>query len=264
MFSFNNKTQDKYGGGYRRETIWCTNKRGQNIYGNAYLPDGEGPFPLVVFSHGFGYTVSFIEADRLASAGIAVYEFEFCSGSPRSRSDGKTYEMSVMTEATDLEGVLDCMMRQPFVDNDKIYLSGGSQGGYVSIVVGDRRQSDIQGMILCCPALVIDGYEQWMFGRKGAPGCWRIGSMQMGRCYCEDVRGYDVYAAMERFEKPVIYFHGTNDEMVPVRYAYEAAKHFPNVRLEILPGAGHMLNYGNEDKLFSGMQELILNPEKFK
>lgn len=63
---------------------------------------------------------------------------------------------------------------------------------------------------------------------------------------------------MERFEKPVLYYHGSNDELVPVRYAYEADKHFPNSKLTILPGAGHMLNFGYEDRLFKEIKDFIL------
>ena len=50
--------------------------------------------------------MSFLEQEKLALKGIAVYQFEFCGGSPNSRSEGKMTEMSVMNEAEDLECVI--------------------------------------------------------------------------------------------------------------------------------------------------------------
>lgn len=249
-----------FGNNQRRNqtrTIWCQNNRGQKIYGKVHLPQGDGPFPLVIFSHGYGYNSSFIEADRLAQAGIAVYEFDFCGGSPWSRSQGKSTEMSVLTEADDLEAVLDELKGQAFVDPQRIFLSGGSQGGFVSIIVGARRQADIQGMILYCPALVIQDFEEvYLQGRM--PEKMKFGNMTISRKYYTDAHEYDLQKAMVSFEKPVLYYQGDQDEMVPLRYAYYAQESFPKMELTILKNTGHMCNYGNEERLFADMKDFIL------
>ena len=254
MFGF----RSSGGKGFIKKTIWCKNKRNQRIYGEAFIPDGTGEYPLVIYSHGYGYNMSFLEASRLAAAGIAVYEFDFCGGSPWSKSDGKSTEMSVLTEADDLEAVLDEMKKQDFVDEDRIYLCGGSQGGFVSIITGEHRQSDIAGLILFCPALVIADFEKEYLGGREMPERMRFSNMVISRKYYTDARDCDIYQLMERFKKPVLYYHGSRDEMVPTKYAYEAEKHFPDAKLTILPGAGHMLNYGFENQLFSEMRDFIL------
>ena len=41
-------------------------------------------------------------AKALAKKGYAVYCFDFCGGSPGSRSSGSTLEMSIFTEQKDL------------------------------------------------------------------------------------------------------------------------------------------------------------------
>ena len=38
---------------YRTEEIWCENGLSR-IYGVAYIPEAEGRFPLVIFSHELG------------------------------------------------------------------------------------------------------------------------------------------------------------------------------------------------------------------
>ncbi|MBQ6344481.1 MAG: alpha/beta hydrolase [Methanobrevibacter sp.] len=244
-----------------RITIWCRNCRGDKIHGTAFVPKKDGKYPLVIYSHGYGYNMSFIDSERLAENGIAVYEFDFCGGSPYSKSDGRSTDMSVLTQAEDLDAVIEKLSEQSFVDNDRIYLSGGSQGGYVSILSGERNKNMIQGMILYCPALVINDFEREYFQYRKIPDKFRFGNMMISRRYVDDAKASDVYMAMERFDNPVLYYHGSNDELVPVRYAYEAEKHFPNINLTILPDAGHMLTFGYEDRLFKEMKDFILKGE---
>ena len=140
---------------FTKEVIYCKNKKNKVIYGETFIPKGKGPFPLLIFSHGFGYSMSYIEPEKLAMWGILVYQFDFCGESLSSKSEGESTEMSVMTEADDLECVIEQMKNQSFVDKNKIYLSGCSQGGFVSIIVGERLQKEIKGLILFCPAFSI-------------------------------------------------------------------------------------------------------------
>ena len=135
---------------YRTEEIWCLNGEKQ-IYGIAYIPSGEDSFPLIVFSHELGndHESGIRYAERLAEAGYAAYVFDFCGGTVGgNKSDGSNKEMSVLTEASDLEAVLESAKSWDFVDPDKIVLLGGSMGGLVTTVVGSRHQEEIAGMIL--------------------------------------------------------------------------------------------------------------------
>lgn len=242
-----------------KQVIWTKNRRGQNIYGELYLPSNPSPAPLVIYSHGYGYTMPFIDSHALVESGIATFEFDFCGGSPESRSDGSSIDMSVMTEADDLDAVLNKLQSHPAIDRNKIYLSGGSQGGFVSIVIGVRRQKDIQGMILYCPALVIGDFEQYELHGARMPERYCFGNMIVGKRYVDDLKNYDVYAEMKKFTKSVLYYQGSADEMVPITYAYHAEKSFPNVQLKVIPGASHMLTFGHETELFEEMKQFILN-----
>ena len=244
---------------FTRKVIYCKNKKNQKIYGEAFIPNSQGPFPLIIFSHGYGYNISFIEPEKLSSNGISVYQFDFCGGCPFSKSDGKSTEMSVMTEAEDLECVLDEMKNQSFVDKNRIYLSGGSQGGFVSIIVGERRQNELKGLILYCPALVIKDFEKNYLKEKEIPKTFRFDNMMLSRIYVDDVRNYDVYNAIKNIKIPFLYYHGDKDELVNIEYAYKAQKYFNNNgKLIILKNTYHMLNYGNENKLFLDIINFIL------
>ena len=83
--------------------------QGQKIYGIAYIPNIENEkIPLVICAHGLGgsYQSNTAYAEQLASHGIAAYCFDFRGGGG-SRSDGDTTEMSVMTEVSDLEVIME-------------------------------------------------------------------------------------------------------------------------------------------------------------
>jgi len=63
---------------YRTEEIWCENGSSR-IYGIAYIPEAEGRFPLVIFSHELGnnHEAGVRYAERLAAHGYAAYVFDF-------------------------------------------------------------------------------------------------------------------------------------------------------------------------------------------
>ena len=116
---------------YHTETVWA--KRGKNrIYGQVYVPDGVGYHrPTVILSHSFGLTYKSLNAycAMLAKNGYVAYCIDFCGGSKKSKSDGKTTDMTVFTEVKDLESVLSKARALKRVDKNKIFLLGTSQGG---------------------------------------------------------------------------------------------------------------------------------------
>ena len=98
----------KTGTQFHKDVIWCRNGD-RSIYGVAFLPLEGGQHPLVIFSHELGnnHRSGIPYAKRLAAMGYAVYTYDFCGGSVAgNRSDGKTTEMTVSTEVSDLETVL--------------------------------------------------------------------------------------------------------------------------------------------------------------
>jgi predicted peptidase len=135
---------------YETRDIWLTS-RGNKIYGKAYLPVTENKCPLVIFAHELGVTHTTGEgyAEYFASRGIAYYVFDFPGGSiSGSKSDGKTTEMSIMTEAEDLKAVVEAAQYWTFVDPERIWLHGGSQGGMVAAMTATMLPEKIAGLYL--------------------------------------------------------------------------------------------------------------------
>lgn len=239
----------------------CLHNGKKKIYGEICLPKNfEGTIPTVIYSHGYGYNMEPYPLERLAERGLAVYRFDFCGGSPMGKSDGSSTDMSVMTEAEDLYAVMDMLRQQDFVDQRNLFLCGMSQGGFVSSIVAIKRQEEIGGLILYCPAYVLrDDFKRRFPDRSRIPERFHFSNMTLGKRYVEDVWDYDIYQESKKFAKDVLIFHGDADTLAPLHYSERVAKTFPSAELVTLHGAGHMLAWGYEDKVVGETLEFIKN-----
>ena len=100
---------------------FACSRDGLTIRGTEYRPGGSS-LPAAVVSHGFMANQSTVRhyASYLAEMGYAAYCFDFNGGSVAgSKSDGKTTDMSVLTEALDLEAVIDHVLQLSYIDAGK-------------------------------------------------------------------------------------------------------------------------------------------------
>lgn len=227
---------------YETHTLYAQRDEHQ-IYGVIYVPQGaSSPMPAVIFSHGFGGThaVGAQYAQALARAGYVVYCFDFCGGSPDSRSDGSTLEMSLFTEREDLEAVITMMQGLDFVDSDNLFLIGSSQGGAVSAITAAAHPEAIRGMVLLYPAFVLVQRANDMYQHAAQiPDRQFFMWMDVGRVYFEDLLGYDIYAEIPAYENDVLLIHGDADTIVPLSGSQRAAAVYPSAELKVIPDAGH-------------------------
>lgn len=227
---------------YDAVEIWCENEE-QRIYGICYEPETDEKVPLVIFAHELCSThASGIDyAMELASRGVAAYTLDFRGGSSHNRSDGKTTEMSVMTEADDLRAVVVAAKQWDFVDSDKIVVIGASQGGAAASMYAAENEGEIAGLVLLYPAFVISDEIHGQFASfDEVPDEFSfLGWIRVGRNYVSDIWDYDFYEEMEKYDKPVLILHGNRDYTVGMSYAKQAEQSFPDAELCVLKGAGH-------------------------
>lgn len=226
---------------YAQQEIEVMNN-GQRIYGVAYIPEtGTEKVPLVISAHGLGgsYRSNLAYAEQLASHGLATYCFDFRGGGG-SRSDGSTTEMSVMTEVSDIQAVLDAAKSWDFVDSQKIVLLGASQGGITSAIAAARRTDDVAGLILLYPAFVVhDDIHKRFSSLDEVPAVFQFNWITAGRPYVEDMWDYDVYSEIGNYTSKVLLIHGSADGIVPVSYSDRAAEVYPDAEYYVINGAGH-------------------------
>ena len=214
-----------------------------NIYGKLYLPDDVlEKLPLIVMSHGFTATHGNNDfyADMAYQAGFAVYSFDFCGGSVRSQSDGDFLEMSVLTEALDLEAVVEQLKLRDDIDETRVFLMGESQGAFVSAYVAGKNPDDIAGLILYYPAFVLQDDAAERVEKYGSgPRVDDVNGIKIGRIYTIDALTFDIYNIIRDYKKPVLIIHGDSDSIVPLRYSQKAVATYDDAKLVVLARAGH-------------------------
>lgn len=111
------------------------NRNGHTLRGIVTLPDTEGKVPFVVHLHGFagscsGYKSMYTHLSRaLAAQGIGSARFDFYGN---GESDGEFEDMSFDGLHTDAQDIFAWAAEQPYVDSEKLFLSGQSMGGYIA------------------------------------------------------------------------------------------------------------------------------------
>ncbi|MGN0692412.1 MAG: alpha/beta hydrolase family protein [Oscillospiraceae bacterium] len=212
-----------------------------SIYGVVYLPEGvSGRIPVVMLSHGYNSSYSHVAdmAEALAEKGTAAYCYDFCGGSSISKSSGSSMDMSILTEQEDLKNVIRMIKDCYFTDNEKIFLYGESQGGFVSALTAAEMKDDIAGMALLYPAFCIP--DNWLSkDPEQITEPVDFMGMKLSRKFREGVPEYDVFEAVSVFDKPVLLLHGDSDSLVDISYSQKLSDALPDCSFEIYENEGH-------------------------
>lgn len=212
---------------------------GNVIFGMEYVPEKQcEKTNAVIMSHGYNSSYADMNdiAEKLAAEGIYVYCYDFCGGSTRSLSSGKTTDMDINTEIRDLSAVIADIEKR--TDIDRIYLYGESQGGFVSALTAAENSERISGLILVYPAFCIP--DDWL-GRDestlSAP--FDFMGMTISKKFYDGVPRYDVFEKMRSFKKHTVIFHGDCDNVVRLSYAQRLYGVLPDAELTVINGEGH-------------------------
>ena len=169
------------------------------------------------------------------------------------KSDGKTTDMSVLTEVSDLCAVIEYAKGLDYTDSSKILLMGCSQGGFVSALTAAKLKNEIGKLVLFYPALCIPddakaGKMMWAkFDPQNIPEIVKCGPMKLGRRYVADVVNMNPFDDIKGYEGDVLIVHGTADKIVAKHYAKQAesvyrAREQGSVKLHFIEGGKHMFS----------------------
>ena len=109
------------------------------LSGRLYLPEGDGPFSVVVFQHGSGapfrgskqYGCEHLRL-ALKKENVGYFEADSFSGRGISGTSGDQAKLSRASRVVDALRALEALARHPRIDGNRIGISGTSFGGIVS------------------------------------------------------------------------------------------------------------------------------------
>ena len=215
------------------------------VYAELYIPDSVregGKCPAVILAHGYNGNALGMRgyAERLAGRGIGVYCFDFRGGSPDSNSSGSTEQMSVSSEILDLTAAIADAQKLPWVDGERLFLAGESQGGFVTALTAPTLETPPAGVFLIYPAFCIPDDWRWALEDENAlRHPTDFNGMTIGRAYIDGLPRYDVYERAAGYKGRTVIFHGDEDGVVDIEYSKRLAERMDNAELFVFPAQGH-------------------------
>ncbi len=223
---------------------------GQQVVGMVHIPEGVGPFPVVIFLHGF--TGSKVEAHRLfvgqardlARAGIASLRFDFRGNGD---SEGEFREMTMARNAEDAAAALQFVLQRDDFDPARIGVLGMSMGGMVAaFALADHPEfkAGVLWNAVAKPRARRDArLSPEAMAELGNPTVLDNGGWGVGVQFFQELGDLDPLAAICKTKASVLVVGATADEAVPFveAEAFRATLTEAGVEnaLYAVQGAGH-------------------------
>ncbi len=241
------------------EDVVFKNIEGKELRGLVYIPNGKKPFPMVVLIHGLPggihETKNRYMCDMLMNNGFMVMQFDFYD-KPNNLSEPKIENASITQQVKATKCAIDFVETLPYVDKNKIGLTGHSFGGTTAIIYAASKDPRIKALVVQSAISQVGELQlakQSQISNIKNKGFFTInksfGEVRIKYSFYEDAIKYDVYKEAEKIVCPTLIFHGDEDKSVDFRQSEELIKHIKikDKKLEIIKGAGH--NYYDDETL---------------
>jgi dipeptidyl aminopeptidase/acylaminoacyl peptidase len=239
---------------------------GQSIAAYLTVPQGEGPFPLIVLPHGGPFVAETVAYDEwgqmLANNGYMVvqpqYRGSFGFGLKFHKDSFVNGGQGGHMMQDDKDDAALYLVEQGLADPDRLAMFGWSYGGYAALVAASRTPQIYQCVI--AGAAVADQLQQVNYYRYQLRGAQKETQM----AYREgSVNPID---EVEKVNVPILLIHGDVDQRVPITHANRYRKELDTYNKEYkyleLEGADHFsstLFFRHQEALYETMIDFLKN-----
>lgn len=220
----------------------------QKIVGTLLLPElkTEKPLPGVVFYHGRGSSQRnyLARAEAVVEKGIICLTFDFRG---RGESEGEFSNLTIRDGINDALAAFDFLAQQRQVDKSRLGICGRSYGGYLAVLVSERR--NVKSLVLSAPAIYKDSWT----------------GMACKEIPIEEVKDFRIASdfgqsraikAIKKFRGSLYVIVNEKDEVIPgavVRAYYDCAISAKHKEITFIKGAGHLLDRPEFDEQFKAL-----------
>ena len=195
------------------------------ITGVFLLPHGDGPYPLVIFNHGYIDPTVYTqgrglkrEEDYIARQGFAVVhpDYRGHAGSDPSPMTENIYDGNLEYAMESANAILAIReARLPSVDADKVGMLGHSLGGGVTLAILTGKPNLVSAAVLYAPvhANVWENFSRWRAERD--EGDRTIAAFGTPESQPNTWANLSPLTFFSDISAPILLFHGTNDKDVP-------------------------------------------------
>lgn len=237
---------------YKKYFITYTSN-GVLISGTWSIPNGEGPFPLIIQNHGYIDPAVYTngrglrrEQDAMARAGFAVLHTDYRKHAQSDPDPDKRniYDAGLAYAMDSANAVLAVrQLNNPRIDARKVGMLGHSMGGGVTLHILVAHPELIDAAVLYAPVNSDSwkNFERWrMDGDDAQPTLDALGT------YETQPEKWEALSPMDNLidiEDPILLFQGTNDKDVPAVWSDDLDHHLralnKNIRYVSYKGEGH-------------------------
>ena len=246
--------------------ITYDSRDGQPISAYLTVPQGDGPFPLIVLPHGGPFVQEVVAYDEwaqmLANNGYMVvqpqYRGSFGFGLKFHKASFINGGQGGHMMQDDKDDAALYLVRRGLVDPERIAMFGWSYGGYAALVAASRTPQIYQCVI--AGAAVADQLQQINYYRYQLRGAQKERQMAYREGSTNPIE------EVEQVNIPILLIHGDVDQRVPIthakRYRKELDKHGKNYQYLELEGADHFYNtlfFRHQKALYETMISYLQN-----
>ncbi len=220
------------------------NSDGCRLHAKIDRPEGFTKGPLCILIHGFtghmGEPHIIAAQKAINEAGTAVLRVEMYG---HGKSDGEFKDHTLYKWVTNALAVVQYAKKLNWATD--LYLSGHSQGGLLTMLVGGMCADDLKAIVPLSPAWMIPEIARsgellgQHYDPKHIPEKLEFNGAELSGDYIRVAQTIHVEDEIARYEGPVCIIHGDDDETVPFSYAEKAAVLYKNAVLVPIKGDDH-------------------------
>ncbi len=222
-------------------SLWTVTYMSQGLRVKAALavPDGEGPFPALLYCRGGIKNVGRVRPERICQ--LASFGYVVLAPHYRGNEGGEGRDEFGGADRHDVYAAHALLREMPFVLADRISLYGFSRGGMMALLAAMERDGFRAAVVWSGVTDLLLTYEERVDLRK-----------LLRRVVGHPRKQRDAYLARSPLYRaaevrcPVLIIHGTDDQNVGVEHALRLAEalecHGKTHELWLVEGAGHLFD----------------------